>query len=164
MSNFCTNQAERHVVFKSINATFSPKHFHNFSITIKNNTVNMDMYIIRPLRRGYMAHLEYQMRLANAKLFQTIFSNKFDICNTVGSLKESIIKYWFKTMLKNGNFMQNCPVEVGHYYLHNWQMAVTHRFLQPAEYRCIARTYYGKYKSKTEDHVITFQIEAELMN
>ncbi|XP_030385960.1 uncharacterized protein LOC115632843 [Scaptodrosophila lebanonensis] len=126
----------------------------------------MDMYLIRPLRRGYMAHLDYQMRLANAKSFQTMFSNKFDFCNTLGSMKDSIIKHWFKIMMQYGNIMPNCPMEAGHYYIRNWTMGSTiaHKFLHPAEYRCIARTYYGKYKSKTEDHVITFQIEAELMN
>ncbi|XP_030571419.1 uncharacterized protein LOC115770322 [Drosophila novamexicana] len=157
---------ERHVEFLATNYTFNTKYFKNFTVSIANKTLNMDMELARPIQRGFKAHVDYQLRVANAKNFQTIFSHHFDVCAIVSNVKDGLLKSWFKSMLEYSNFMHNCPVEVGYYYLHNWKLGstMTHQFLYPGEYRGQLYLFYGKYKTKTEDRVITLIIDSILYN
>jgi len=100
-------------------------------MTIVNNMMNVDMYLNRPIQWGFKAHIDILLRLANAKNFQSVFSQKTDLCATTSSVKNSLVKSWFKDMSKNGNIRYNCPVEVGHYYMHQWRMgsSMTHKFM-----------------------------------
>ncbi|XP_043071277.1 uncharacterized protein LOC122322571 [Drosophila grimshawi] len=162
--NVYPSQAERYVEFKNASSTFNPKYFKNFTIYVINQTLNLDMDVKLPIQRGFKVHVDYQLRVANAKNFQTLFSHNIDLCATVSNVKEGLLKSWFKSMTKHGNFMHNCPVEVGHYYLHNWKMGttMTHQFLYPGEYRGRADFFYGKYKTKTEERTLSFILEAVL--
>ncbi|XP_068148987.1 uncharacterized protein [Drosophila tropicalis] len=158
--------AERKVTFLSTNVVFNPKYFKNYTLFIINNTMNMDMYLNRQIQRGFKAHIDYQLRLANAKNFQTVFSHNTDVCAIVTSVRDSLFKSWFLDMSKHGNFMYSCPVEIGHYYMRNWRMggSMTHRFLMPGEYRGKAFFFYGKYKAKSYDECLVMTIDAILTN
>ncbi|XP_017840135.1 uncharacterized protein LOC108598031 [Drosophila busckii] len=146
---------ERSVKFVYSDSIFNPKHFKNFTMTLVNGTLNMDMTLLRPIQRGFKAHVDYQLKLKNAKNFQSILSHLIDICSVVDNIKDGLFKNWFKSMLKHGNFKLNCPVDVGTYYLRNWRMGTSHKFLYPGEYSGKINFFYGKYKTKTEEHVLS---------
>ncbi|KAH8286393.1 hypothetical protein KR054_008415, partial [Drosophila jambulina] len=152
--------------FLTGNCTFNPKYFKNFTLTIVDNMMNMDMHLNRPIQRGFKANFDIQLRLANAKNFQTVFNQKNDVCAVTGSVKNSLFKTWFRDMTRNSNFMYNCPVEVGQYYLHNWRMgsSLTHKFLIPGEYRGQLSFFYGKYKTKSYEEALSLSIESILSN
>ncbi|XP_017019339.1 uncharacterized protein [Drosophila kikkawai] len=158
--------AERSVQFLTGNCTFNPKYFTNFTLTIVDNMMNMDMHLNRPIQRGFKANLDIQLRLANAKNFQSVFNQKNDVCAMIASMKNSLFNIWFKDMTKNSNFMYNCPVEVGHYYMHSWRMrsSLTHKFLIPGEYRGLINFFYGKYKTKSYEEALSLSIDSILSN
>ncbi|KAI8037718.1 hypothetical protein M5D96_009218 [Drosophila gunungcola] len=116
--------------------------------------------------RGFKAHFDIQLRLANAKNFQSMFNQKNDVCAVTSGVKNSLFKTWFKDMTKDSNFMYNCPVEVGHYYLRNWRMgsSMTHKFLIPGEYRAKVSFFYGKYATKSYEEALNLTIDAILSN
>ncbi|BFF96828.1 uncharacterized protein DMAD_05376 [Drosophila madeirensis] len=157
---------ERSVEFLAGNCTYNEKYFRNFSLTISKNMMNMEMDLSRPIVRGFKVHFDIQLRLANAKNFQSVFSQVNDVCAATSAVKNSLFKSWFKDMTKHGNFMYNCPVQVGHYYMHNWRMGstMTHRFLIPGEYRGKVEFFYGKYKTKTYEETLTLMIDTILSN
>ncbi|XP_034122880.1 uncharacterized protein LOC117580434 [Drosophila guanche] len=157
---------ERSVEFLASNCTYNEKYFRNFSLTISKNMMNMEMDLSRPIVRGFKVHFDIQLRLANAKNFQSVFSQVNDVCAATSTVKNSLFKSWFKDMTKHGNFMYNCPVQVGHYYMHNWRMGstMTHRFLIPGEYRGKVEFFYGKYKTKTYEETLTLIIDTILSN
>ncbi|XP_002028415.2 uncharacterized protein LOC6603437 [Drosophila persimilis] len=157
---------ERSVEFLAGNCSYNPKYFKNFSLTISRNMMNMDMDLNRPILRGFRVHIDIQLRLANAKNFQSVFSQVNDVCAVTSTVKNSLFKSWFKDMTKHGNFMYNCPVQMGHYYMHDWRMgsAMTHRFLIPGEYRGKLGFFYGKYKTRSYDETLTLMIDAILSN
>ncbi|XP_016926876.3 uncharacterized protein [Drosophila suzukii] len=159
-------EGERSVQFLTGNCSYNPKYFKNFSMTIVNNMMNVDMYLNRPIQWGFKAHIDILLRLANAKNFQSVFSQKTDLCATTSSVKNSLVKSWFKDMSKNGNIRYNCPVEVGHYYMHQWRMgsSMTHKFLIPGEYRGKVTFFYGKYRTKSFDETLKLTIDAILSN
>lgn len=150
--------------FVSSNCTYSPKQFKNFTVSITGKTLSIDMDLARPITRGFKAFLDYKIRMPNAKSYQTIFTRLVDVCATVSSVKDGIIKSWFKSMAEYGNFMKNCPVEVGNYYLRNWKMgsSVAHHFLHPGDYRSTVEFFYGKHRTKTEDRVLTITYNTRL--
>ncbi|XP_017860813.1 PREDICTED: uncharacterized protein LOC108612442 [Drosophila arizonae] len=165
-ANVPPSQAERRVEFVSSNSTYNPKYFKSFSICVSNRTLNMTMELLQPIQRGFKAHIDYQLRMPNARMFQTIFSHHVDVCATVNSVKGGIFKSWFKSMTEKSNFMLNCPVQVGTYYLRDWEMgsSLTHQFLHPGEYRGKVYLFYGKYKTKTEIRVLAITIDSVLYN
>lgn len=150
--------------FVGANSTFSLKQFKNFTVSISRKTMSLDMELERPIIRGFKAFLDYQIRMADAKSYQTIFSRLVDVCATVSSVKDGILKNWFKSMTDYGNFMKNCPVEVGHYYLNNWRMGsgMAHHFLHPGEYRSTVKFFYGKHRTKSEERVLTITMNTLL--
>ncbi|XP_051860144.1 uncharacterized protein LOC117569367 [Drosophila albomicans] len=160
------SEGERRVDFVGTNYTFNPAYFTSFSITIVNKSISMDMVLLKPILRGFKVHIDYQLRMANAKSYQSIFSRHVDVCAMVSTVKDGLLKSWFKSMASHGNFMANCPVEVGHYYLHNWRMgsSMMHQFLYPGEYRSRVNFFYGKYKTKTEDRVLSIVMESLISN
>ncbi|EDV52774.2 uncharacterized protein Dere_GG16268 [Drosophila erecta] len=157
---------ERSVQFVAGNSSYNPKYFKSFAMTIVNNTMNMDMHLNRPIQRGFKAHIDILLRLANAKNFQSMFSQKSDVCAVTSSVKNTLFKSWFKDMSKNSNFMYNCPVEVGHYYMHDWRMgsSMTHKFLIPGEYRGKLSFFYGKFGSKSFEEALRMTIDVILSN
>ncbi|KAH8380407.1 hypothetical protein KR009_010515, partial [Drosophila setifemur] len=152
--------------FLTGNCTFNPKYFKNFSLTIEENMMNMDMVLNKPIHRGFKSEVDVQLRLANAKNFQSVFNQKNDVCAITSGMKNSLFKTWFKDMSKQSNFMYNCPVEVGHYYMRNWRMgsSMTHKFLIPGSYRGKVTFFYGKYNTKSYDEALSLTIDTFLSN
>lgn len=77
------------------------------------------------------------------------------------SLKDTIFKKWFRSFLKYGNFMQNCPVYKGHYYLRGWELDpdLIPSYLYAGDYRIKGYGFYGKFKGKDEDFVVAIDLE-----
>ncbi|KAH8270564.1 hypothetical protein KR018_011598, partial [Drosophila ironensis] len=152
--------------FVSGNCTFNGKFFKNFSLTIVDNLMNMEMHLNRPIQRGFKSHMDIQLRLANAKRFQSVFNQISDVCAVTSSMKNTLFKSWFKDMSRHSNFMYNCPVQVGHYYMHNWQMgsSMTHKFLIPGAYRGKVTFFYGKYGAQSYEETLKLTIDANLSN
>lgn len=67
-------------------------------------------------------------------------------------------------MLRHGNFMYNCPVPKGHYFLQGWKMDSTQvpHYMLPGNYCVSAHFFYGKLKSKQEDFVLDLNVYAAL--
>lgn len=151
----------RQVEFRNIENRWSRNYFSNFSIYLQNNSINLDIDIIKTIQTGFKGYIEFQIRLNGSKIYQTLFSYTLDICNMVISLKDTIFKKWFKSFLKYGNFMQNCPVFAGHYYLRGWKLDpnLIPSYLYAGDYRIKGYGYYGKHRSKNEEFVVAVSLE-----
>ncbi|KAH8370708.1 hypothetical protein KR093_004715, partial [Drosophila rubida] len=151
--------------FVNSNYTFNPVYFKSFSLALVNKSINMDMVLLKPILRGFKIYIDYKVRIANAKSYQAIFSRHGDVCAMVSTVKDGLLKNWFKSMAAHSNFMANCPVQVGHYYLRNWKMgsSMMHQFLYAGEYRSQVNFFYGKYRTKTEDRVLSIIMESVIL-
>ncbi|XP_065362135.1 uncharacterized protein LOC135955705 [Calliphora vicina] len=154
-------KATREVKFCNLDYRWSPNYFSNFTTYLENNSVYVDINIIKLIDNGFKGHIEFQIRLEGSKHYQTLFSYTLDICNMVISFKNTIFKKWFRSFLKYGNFMQNCPVYSGHYYLNGWKLdpVLIPTYLYAGDYRIKGYGFYGKYKSKEEDFVLAVDLE-----
>lgn len=152
------------VLFEAGDCKFSSKYFDNFDISVKNNTFNLDMLIKRPFPRGFKVHLDFSLSLGKKKNYQSVFSHIIDTCGVVSAVKSNIFKTWFRSMVEHGNFIYNCPVPEGHYYLNNWKLdpQLVPQYLYAGDYRVTCHFYFGKLKSKTEDFVLDMIIFAKL--
>ncbi|XP_037948007.1 uncharacterized protein LOC119679617 [Teleopsis dalmanni] len=155
----------RFVEFHSAGASFNPDYFSNFTLHTTNNTMNVDMYIIQPLKSGFRAYFEFQLRMSNTRKYQQLFSYHIDVCTMVASLKVSLLKKWYNSLKRYGNFLSNCPVTEGHYYLKgwNWDPKLLPSFLHTGEYRIRGYGYYGIYKSKNEVMVVDCDVHINII-
>ncbi|XP_068148990.1 uncharacterized protein [Drosophila tropicalis] len=164
LSLFVAYTQANNVLFQTGECNFSRKYFNNFTLTIKNNTVSMDMITIRPFTRGFRALIDFQISLGNSKNYQRVFAHILDVCSIVSSVRSNIFKSWFESMLQHGNFMYNCPVTGGHYFLHNWKLdsRLVPHYMYAGDYRVKAHFFYGKHKTKQEDFVLDIIFYAQL--
>ncbi|KAI8123534.1 hypothetical protein CVS40_6002, partial [Lucilia cuprina] len=151
--------------FRSVESSSSSHFFSNFTSHIINNSLHLDMNTIRIIETGYKAHVDFQIRLKGSKQYQTLFVYTLDVCNMVITIKNSIFKRWFRSFLKYGNFMQNCPVYSGHYYLNGWKLDsdMVPAYLYAGDYRVKGHAYFGKYKSKGEEFVMSMDLDVSLI-
>ncbi|EDW73241.2 uncharacterized protein Dwil_GK19261 [Drosophila willistoni] len=128
------------------------KYFTTFNVTIANNTISADMELIEILKNGFRAHLDIQLRLSNGNKFQSLLQNDADFCQMLSAVKDSLFKRWYKSILKNSNFMENCPIPIGHYYLkaYHFDMSLIPSYLLNGDYRIHGLGYYGKYRTKRQ--------------
>ncbi|XP_030385962.1 uncharacterized protein LOC115632845 [Scaptodrosophila lebanonensis] len=152
------------VSFLTGESTYNKKFFDNFTLSIVNNTLCLDLDIIKPLSRGFRAHIEFQLSLGRSKKYQRVFAHVLDVCEVVTTIKNNIFKSWFQSMLQHGNFMYNCPVAKGHYFLHNWRLEsrLVPTYLYAGDYRVKAHFFYGKHRSKLEDFIVDLIVYAQL--
>ncbi|KAH8335090.1 hypothetical protein KR074_006353, partial [Drosophila pseudoananassae] len=150
--------------FQTGQSRFSRKHFDNFTLDIINNTLYMDMVTTRTIHRGFKVLLDFQMRFEKGTSYQRLFAHILDPCAVVSSVRTNIFKSWFDSMLRNGNFMYNCPVPKGHYFLQGWKMDSTQvpHYMLPGNYCVSAHFFYGKLKTKQEDFVLDLNVYAAL--
>ncbi|KAH8419604.1 hypothetical protein KR222_008426, partial [Zaprionus bogoriensis] len=150
------------VIFQSGECKFSSKYFDNFTLSLVNNSLNLEMILIRPLTRGFKVHVDFSLSLGKAKNYQRVFSHIMDTCGVVSAVKKNIFKNWYQSMLKHGNFMYNCPVTVGKYFLHNWKLdpKLVPQYLYSGDYRVTGHFFYGKFNTKQEDFVLDITIFA----
>ncbi|XP_046807375.1 uncharacterized protein LOC111687196 [Lucilia cuprina] len=140
---------------------WSPDYFSNSTVYLQNNTVYADLNIIKIIQNGFKGHIEFQIRLEGSKIYQTLFDYTIDICSMVISFKDTLFKKWFRSFLKYGNFMQNCPVYSGRYYLNGWKLDsdLIPSYLYAGDYRVKGYGFYGKLESKHEDFVVAMDLE-----
>ncbi|KAH8419566.1 hypothetical protein KR222_006572, partial [Zaprionus bogoriensis] len=152
------------VVFQTGESKYSRKYYDNFSMSIINNTLNLDMIIKEPLAQGFKVRLDFSISLGRAKNYQSVFSHIIDLCGVVSAVKSNIFKTWYKSMLDHGNFMNNCPVSEGHYFLHNWKLdpQLVPQYLFAGDYRVSSYFFFGKLKSKQEEFVLDMIVFALL--
>lgn len=150
------------IAFFGSRVRFNPKYFSNFTLSIENSTINADMMLIKPLRQGFKTNAEVQLRLNNSRKHQKLISYALNVCELVVSLRNSIFKRWFESLLKNGNFMQNCPVSVGHYYVHGWRpdASLIPSYLFAGDYRIKGYCFFGNFKKKNMEFVIDIEVDA----
>ncbi|XP_064545040.1 uncharacterized protein LOC135433039 [Drosophila montana] len=143
---------------------YNPNYFENFTMNIINNTLNLDMMIKKPLTRGFKSHVDFSISLGKAKHYQRVFAHVLDTCGIVSALQNNIFKTWFKSMLNHGNFMLNCPVPEGHYFLRNWKLdsQLVPQYLYAGDYRVSSHFFFGKLKTKQEEFVLDMTIFAIL--
>ncbi|XP_062136659.1 uncharacterized protein LOC133845976 [Drosophila sulfurigaster albostrigata] len=163
ISNLALTEASS-LLIQSGESKFSPKYFQNFTIDIINNTLNLEMTTIKPFTRGFKVHLDFSISLGKTKHYQSVFSHIIDTCGVVSAVKNNIFKSWFQSMLEHGNFMYNCPVVVGQYFLRNWKLdgELVPHYLYAGDYRVKGHFFFGKLKSKHEDFVLDLTIFALL--
>ncbi|KAI8037767.1 hypothetical protein M5D96_009267 [Drosophila gunungcola] len=124
----------------------------------------MDMVTSKTIHRGLKVLIDTQISLDKGRSYQRIIAHILDTCGVVSSVRTSTFKSWFDSMLRHGNFMVNCPVPAGHYFLNGWKLdsqSVPH-YLLPGDYRVSAHFFYGKHKSKREDFVLELVVYALL--
>ncbi|XP_041447766.1 uncharacterized protein LOC111072271 [Drosophila obscura] len=141
---------------------FNEKHFNNFTLEVINNTIYLDMVMPRTINRGLKVLIDFQISLDKRKSYQRLFAYILDVCAVVSSVKSSMFKSWFLSVLEHGNFMANCPVPAGHYFLRNWKLdsnLVPH-YMIAGDYRVFAHFFYGKHKTRHEDFVLDMDIYA----
>lgn len=143
---------------------YSPNYFENFTLSIINNTINLDMIMKKPLNRGFKSLVDFSISLGKAKHYQRVFAHVLDTCGIVSALQNNIFKTWFKSMLNHGNFMLNCPVPEGHYFLRNWKLdsQLVPQYLYAGDYRVSTHFFFGKLKTKQEEFVLDMTIFAIL--
>jgi len=97
----CVSQ-ERSIKFIAGESRFNRDYFENFTFTIRNDKIFLDMYLRKPLLRGWRARLDFRTRMGNSKSFQSLFSTNVDVCNIVNAVKINLFKKWYKNLLKYG--------------------------------------------------------------
>ncbi|KAH8406085.1 hypothetical protein KR215_004843, partial [Drosophila sulfurigaster] len=144
------------VVIQSGDCKYSPKFFDNFTMTIINNTLNLDMITKKRITRNFRVHVDFSLSLGKSKHYQSVFTRIMDPCGVVSAVKNNIFKSWFQSMQEHGNFMYNCPVVEGHYFLHNWQLEsqLIPQYLHGGNYRVTGHFFFGKFKTKSEQFVL----------
>ncbi|KAH8370700.1 hypothetical protein KR093_004721, partial [Drosophila rubida] len=152
------------VLMQSGDCKYSPKFFDNFTLSITNNTLNLDMITKKRFTRGFKVHVDFSISLGATKHYQSVFTHIMDTCGVVSAVKNNIFKAWFQSMLEHGNFMYNCPVIEGHYFLHNWKLApqLIPQYLYAGDYRVTGHFFFGKFKTKTEQFVLDLTVFALL--
>ncbi|XP_016971212.1 uncharacterized protein LOC108038861 [Drosophila rhopaloa] len=144
----------------------NPKFFSTLNVTAVNSTITADIELLQALKAGFRGHVDVQLRLSNAKNFQSLVQSDTDYCELLSTLKDSLFRRWVKSVTKNSNFMENCPVPAGHYYLKAWHvdMGLVPSYLLSGDYRLRAFVYYGKYRTKKQLFLVQCIVEASMHN
>ncbi|XP_017042181.1 uncharacterized protein LOC108088744 [Drosophila ficusphila] len=155
-------KADRSVKFLAGESRFNRDYFDNFSFTIRNDRVFLDMQLRKPLLRGWKARLDFRTRVGNSKSFQSLFSTSVDVCNIVNAAKITLFKKWYKNLLKYGNFLRQCPLNASHYYLKGWQFGegLVPPFITSGSYRLETYNFFGRYKAKDEVFIMSCTADA----
>uniref|UniRef100_A0A1I8MEZ2 MD-2-related lipid-recognition domain-containing protein n=1 Tax=Musca domestica TaxID=7370 RepID=A0A1I8MEZ2_MUSDO len=154
----------RFMNFTAINATFNEKYMSGIRSWIDQGLVNIEMTTVQTLNYGMRASTSIQMKLENSRKYQTLFAYDIDICKLLGGMKDSILRNWFRNILKYSNLMENCPVVPDKYVIRNMRLESNNipPFLRPGDYRFTVMNYFGKKKTKTFDMVCRLNVEMKI--
>ncbi|XP_052848455.1 LOW QUALITY PROTEIN: uncharacterized protein LOC128259880 [Drosophila gunungcola] len=154
------------VSLSGVHCEKNPKYFSKLNVTVVNSTVTADIELLQTLKSGFRGHVDVQLRLSNAKNFQSLVQTDTDYCELLSTLKNSLFRRWVQSALKNSNFMENCPVPAGHYYLNSWHvdMGLVPAYLLSGDYRLSALVYYGKYRTRRQLFLVHCIVEATMHN
>ncbi|KAH8261133.1 hypothetical protein KR044_003891 [Drosophila immigrans] len=154
------------MMFNKYYCNFNRQDVSNFSLQIQNGMINMDTWIIKTLHVGLRGHLDFEFRPPKIKNFQSIFQYDLDFCSMYKITRNTLVRRWYISMLKKGNFSATCPMEPGYYYLHGWTAdgnMVPSFFLNGA-YRVTGSFYYGKFRKDNNMSVLICSIHANLID
>lgn len=143
---------------------YNRDYFDNFTFNIVKGKVFVEMNLKKPLLKGWQARLDFQIRAANSKSFQSIFSTTVDVCNIVNVYKNNLFKKWYNNLVKYGNFLRQCPLSTGRYYIRDWQFdnGLVPPFLTSGSYRMETYNFYGRFKSADEVFIMRFAADATI--
>lgn len=150
------------IEFLASRVRFNPKHFSNLTLFTENATIHADIMVVKPLRQGFKANVEFKLRLNNSKTHQKLFNHVLDVCDMLVGLRKTIFRKWFESILKYSNFMQNCPIPEGHYHLRDWRpdASIIPAYLFAGDYRIRGYCFYGNYKKKNMEFLIDMEVDA----
>ncbi|XP_017019326.1 uncharacterized protein [Drosophila kikkawai] len=72
-------KAERSIKFIAGESRFKREYFKNFTFTIRDDQIFLDMYLRKPLVKGWRARLDFRLHVGNSKTFQSLFSTNIDV-------------------------------------------------------------------------------------
>lgn len=158
----------RSIEFRSATSDYNREFLSNLTIYVHNGSISWEFDLRKTIGNDFTANIDFQIRLKDSKTFQTLFGYNFNVCSMVVSFKESMFKRLFKNLLKYSNFMQNCPIYEGHYYLHNYRLEANliPSYLYPGDYRLIGRSYLHKtLKNRTivDDYIGSVTVEVIIL-
>lgn len=143
---------------------YNREYFDNITYNIVKGRVFVEMILKKPLLKGWQARLDFQMRASSSKSYQSIFSTTVDVCNIVNAYKNNLFKKWYNNLLKYGNFLRQCPLTSGQYYIRNWQFdnSLVPPFLTSGSYRLEAYNFYGRFKKADEVFLMNFAADCTI--
>ncbi|KAH8371622.1 hypothetical protein KR093_008286 [Drosophila rubida] len=132
---------------------FNPKHFNVFNLSIIEDRVYAEMGTKTKIMQGFKIYLDVELRLQNAKKYNSVFSYNMDICRSLLSLRNAFYKKWVVSILKYGNFSDKCPVLPGYYYLKDFKLEddLIPGFMFSGDYRIHLKGFYGRFKANSAD-------------
>ncbi|EDV52771.2 uncharacterized protein LOC6544203 [Drosophila erecta] len=154
------------VTVTRIHCEKNPKFFTTLNVTSVNSTFYADVYMPQDLKAGFRGHVDVQLRLSNAKKFQSLVQADNDYCELLSTFKDSLFRRWIKSVFKNSNLMENCPVPAGHYFVNGWHvdMGLVPSYLLSGDYLVNALFYYGKYRTKKQTFLLRCTVGATMHN
>lgn len=97
--------------YTKIEVSFNDKYLNNLTAWLDKGMLNINIDTARVLEYGLRGTIAIQMKMPSSKKYQRLFAFEYDVCKMLSDMsKDSIISVWYKTFLKNGNFMENCPI------------------------------------------------------
>lgn len=119
------------------------------------------MYLRKPLLKGWRARLDFRLRVGNSKSFQSLSTN-IDVCKIVNAAKMNLFKKWYRNRLRSGNLLHQCPLNASHYHLKGWQFenGLVPPFITSGSYRLETYNFFGKYKGKDKDFIMSCTADA----
>lgn len=94
---------------------FNTKYITNMTTWIDRGMLNIDLNTARIFDYGLRGSIMVHIRMENTENYQRLFAYDFDVCKVLSEIsRASILSLWYRTVLKYGNIMENCPIpEVG---------------------------------------------------
>ncbi|EDV97189.1 GH16702, partial [Drosophila grimshawi] len=139
-------------------------YFRNFSVTLKNSKLSLDVDLITPLSQEINLNLDFQKGNLNSQSYQSIYKISLDICRLIQSRNNSIFKKWLLTIYKSGNLPRKCPVQPNHYHIRNLSLSNLNvpPFLFDGIFRVLFDLIYIKDNAKITDFMCKCVVEVEL--
>ncbi|KAH8260894.1 hypothetical protein KR044_000199 [Drosophila immigrans] len=131
----------------------NPRNFNIFNLSIVNSRIYAEMGTKTKIQQGFKIYLDVELRLQNAKKYNSVFSYNMDICRSLMSLRNTVYKRWVASILTYGNFSDKCPVLPGYYYLKEFKIEedLIPGFMFSGDYRIQLRGFYGRFKVNSAD-------------
>ncbi|XP_004522518.1 uncharacterized protein LOC101460660 [Ceratitis capitata] len=157
---------QRGVRFLYAHMTYNHAYLHNLTTNITNDTLNIDMWLLKDIVQGFMTKFDVHINLsADKKRFQSIFSYTVDICRIMNNLSHiNLLRAWMLNVVKFSNLKTNCPLEADHYYIRNFvvEKGSIPAYLQAGNYRINTHHYFVRKRSKKEIAVGDFVADLEI--
>ena len=72
----------------------------NCTTWVEHYAINMDFITLQPLTYKFMTSLDVQIRIADAKNYQSLFVYTIEVCKLLNQVfRENLLRTWFKNLL-----------------------------------------------------------------